>query len=467
MELLFYKGNEMLFHHRGGCFSFIVGIALLIGISHGVSKENSTSLIKEYVSYVEGVLGDAVSGKTSDDEKETSGLFHLPKLTWEENKEPSLSDGGPGAGSRDDDSHGSFIEGQTGNTEERTSDTAASEKPGESTSDLSMYYCYGQLSLDEQRLYRQVLYAIENRVKQPVSTLDTSVLTRIYTTVMADHPEIFYVEGVNYTITSVGGVATSLELEAKYTMTSEEVDAWREKVEETVQMILSAIPSDADEYMKAKLVYDYLVANTDYVEGADENQNILSVFFNHKSVCNGYAKAAALLYQRLGMPSSVITGQAAGGLHAWNFLRVNGAWYLLDVTWGETDATNAENSNASDGTLGFTRYDYFLLPTEWMNQDHTPDGDLPIPVCFETKDNYFVRNGLYLTEADVGTVGKQVSAAIKAGLPAVQFRTADRAVLEQLMAKLFTNHEIYDYLHGKSSIRYSTNEAENVLTIIF
>ena len=250
-------------------------------------------------------------------------------------------------------------------------------------------------------------------------------------------------------------------------MTEEEAAAWQQRVEETVQMILSQVPSDADEYTKAKLVYDYLVTNTDYVEGADENQNILSVFFNHKSVCNGYAKAAALLYQRLGMPSSVITGQAAGGLHAWNFLRVNGAWYLLDVTWGETDATNAENSNASDGTLGFTRYDYFLLPTEWMNQDHTPDGDLPIPVCFETKDNYFVRNGLYLTEADVGTVGKQVSAAIKAGLPAVQFRTADRAVLEQLMAKLFTNHEIYDYLHGKSSIRYSTNEAENVLTIIF
>ena len=453
----------MFVHHRGGCFSLIIGIALLLGISHGVSKESSSSLLKEYAAYVEDTLRELVSGKENGSERESSGLFELPKLPGGESTEGSKDDGGIGAEDDADSGSGSFTEGQTGSTEE----AAESVKPGESASDLSMYYCYGQLSEDEQRLYRQVLYAIEHRVKQPVSTLDTTLLTRIYTTVMADHPEIFYVEGVNYTITSVGGVATSLELEAKYTMTEEEAAAWQQRVEETVQMILSQVPSDADEYTKAKLVYDYLVTNTDYVEGADENQNILSVFFNHKSVCNGYAKAAALLYQRLGMPSSVITGQAAGGLHAWNFLRVNGAWYLLDVTWGETDATNAENSNASDGTLGFTRYDYFLLPTEWMNQDHTPDGDLPIPVCFETKDNYFVRNGLYLTEADVGTVGKQVSAAIKAGLPAVQFRTADRAVLEQLMAKLFTNHEIYDYLHGKSSIRYSTNEAENVLTIIF
>lgn len=67
----------MFFHHRGGCFSLIIGIALLLGISHGVSKESSSSLLKEYAGYVEDTLRELVSGKENGSERKAADFSNF------------------------------------------------------------------------------------------------------------------------------------------------------------------------------------------------------------------------------------------------------------------------------------------------------------------------------------------------------------------------------------------------------
>ena len=50
--------------------------------------------------------------------------------------------------------------------------------------------------------------------------------------------------------------------------------------------------------------------NVEYQMGTEQNQNIISVFLNKKTVCQGYANATQYLLTLLGIPAVVVTGTA-------------------------------------------------------------------------------------------------------------------------------------------------------------
>ncbi len=61
--------------------------------------------------------------------------------------------------------------------------------------------------------------------------------------------------------------------------------------------------------------------------------------------CRDYASLFALWARELGVETRIVTGLAylgdqrsAFGLHAWNEVRVNGAWLVVDPTWGQAPA---------------------------------------------------------------------------------------------------------------------------------
>ena len=105
-------------------------------------------------------------------------------------------------------------------------------------------------------------------------------------------------------------------------------------------------PGGDDQYAKAKYVYERVIDMTEYEVGSPDNQNICSVFINGRSVCQGYAKAAQLLLNRLGVKTTLVTGTVSAGdrpqaRHAWNLTSVNGRDYFFDVTWGDSSFQQA------------------------------------------------------------------------------------------------------------------------------
>ena len=67
-----------------------------------------------------------------------------------------------------------------------------------------------------------------------------------------------------------------------------------------------------------------------YDLNAENNQNIISVFLEGRTVCQGYACATKYLMDLLDIPCTIVTGTANGEPHAWNLIELDGAYYYMD-----------------------------------------------------------------------------------------------------------------------------------------
>ena len=85
---------------------------------------------------------------------------------------------------------------------------------------------------------------------------------------------------------------------------------------------------------KIKYVYNWIGNHTKYdtiFTNDNKNQTIYSVFLNRNAVCAGFAKAAQVIFQRMGIKSYLVEGYTSG-LHMWNIVEVDGKNYFFDST---------------------------------------------------------------------------------------------------------------------------------------
>lgn len=151
-------------------------------------------------------------------------------------------------------------------------------------------YVYGQLTEEEQLVYDEMLDAILNhREEVAVATLDKDVLAKMYEAIMADYGGLFWVDGYSYTEYSCAGVLTGLKFAPKYTMDETARQETQAAIDEKVDVLLGGISSEDSDYQKARFIFDTLVRTVNYDLNAENNQNIISVFLEGRTVCQGYA----------------------------------------------------------------------------------------------------------------------------------------------------------------------------------
>lgn len=93
------------------------------------------------------------------------------------------------------------------------------------------------------------------------------------------------------------------------------------------------------------------------------DHNILGIVLNKAAVCEGYAKAYLLLTRYYNINSINVVGIAGEvgnqGGHAWNYTKIDGKWYGVDVTWDDQN---------------IIYYTYFLASKSTMESEHSPYG---------------------------------------------------------------------------------------------
>lgn len=327
-----------------------------------------------------------------------------------------------------------------------------------------IYYTYHHLSAPEQALYLEILDALTAMSGEvSVSTLDSALLDRVFEYVLNDHPELFYVEGFQYTEHFIGDALTQITFAGTYSMTRDEARRSLVDIEKTLSGCMHEVPLNEDEYSTVKYLYEYLIDNTEYDKDAENNQNICSVFLGGRSVCQGYAKAMQYMLQKVGMQSVLVTGYTGTERHAWNLVRVNGCYYYLDPTWGDASYTydGSETQQAEDAVfLPPVNYDYFLVTTDELSKTHTFEDTAALPVCDSTQDNYYVREGLYFDHYDRGQLENIFDSDAVKMADYVTLKCADEQVYREMIAAVIDDRQIFGIIHtNEGTISYASNEA--------
>ena len=195
------------------------------------------------------------------------------------------------------------------------------------------------------------------------------------------------------------------------------------------------------------------------------------MFIDHRSVCNGYSKAAQYLLNKLGIKCTLVTGtvntkKSSGVRHAWNLVLCNDAYYYLDVTWGDSSYQIGNGENADTTKLPEVNYDYLNVTTDEISKNHVISDEIYMPVCNSMTDNYYVREDEYFTSAELVLVGELFDRRYQDGSSNVVIKCATADIYDQLFEQLITQRKVFDYLQGDtSSVSYTTFADTN--TIIF
>ena len=322
-------------------------------------------------------------------------------------------------------------------------------------------YAYSVLDDETKAVYDQVLDAILSyETEVTVSTEDSDVLQNAYDAVMADYGGLFWVYGYQANTYHTGNTVLGLTFSPTYTMTQSEQETMQAQIDQVVEQWLADLPADASDYDKAKYVYELLIQNCDYDVNSENNQNIISVFINGSTVCQGYADATQYLLNVLGIQSCVIVGTANNESHAWNLVRLDGEYYFIDTTWG-----NSTYSDATDDK--FINYAYLNITSEEISQNHTAEMNITIPECSATADNYYVVEGLLFGEGELSGAGTVIGNAYQNGESTVSLKFRSSTAYQAAFQYFITQSHIADYCPGMQTIRYIELQSSNVLTIIF
>lgn len=311
-------------------------------------------------------------------------------------------------------------------------------------------YAYENLGQEEKQVYDEILSTILNhQEKMMLSSIDTEVMRKAYTAVCADYGGLFWVNGYVFTKYMQGDEQVGLEFAPSYTMTEEERQQIQQQIDKVVEQWLGNISITDTDYAKVKYIYELLSTNTEYAEEAPDSQNIISVFLNGQTVCQGYACAAQYLLKQLGIQSVIVSGTALGEAHAWNLFQMNGAYYYMDVTWGRGKYVEDTVENY------FVDYKYMTMTTEEMLQEHIPEGELNLPECTAVADNYYRKEGAYIEEWNTETIGAYFTQAYEEK-QMVSVRFANSQLYDKAINYFFEEGNVAQYCPDVQEINYIT-----------
>ena len=324
-------------------------------------------------------------------------------------------------------------------------------------------YAYQTLNDTAKEVYHEILTTIlEHKEKIEVSTLDVDVLEEAYRALCADYGGLYWVSGYVYTQYSKGGEPTGMEFQPKYTMDEAEREEIQQQIDASVEELLAGISVSDSDYAKAKYVFEILVQNVDYDAAAENNQNIISAFLNRATVCQGYACATQYLLRLLGIQSTIVTGNANGESHAWNLVRLDGEYYYMDTTWGNSRYLDSDSQMEK-----YVNYSYLAITSEEISRTHILDNSFKLPECTHTENNFFRKENRYYEAWSPEQIGALLAESWNAGGGDVSVKFASSDLYEQALQYFITDQHIADYCENISSIFYLEDKEMYVLTFHF
>ncbi len=333
-------------------------------------------------------------------------------------------------------------------------------------------YYFKQLNEEEQRVYRELLKGIRAREKDFYLTLsqDDSI-DRCYHAVLKDHPEIFWVHNHEKIYKTTYSDSDYCTFTPGYIYTESEISEIQNAMEAGFQEVSSLIPADASDYEKVRIVYTYVIDNTQY-QASDDDQSIAGVFWKKEAVCAGYAGAVQYLLERIGVPCIYVDGSTQGSTegHAWNIVKLDGEYYYVDATNG--DQPDFLNGNAAQLEEHKTIiYDYLCPFPEEYEKKYIRSEELIVPDCTAKDMNFYVLNQGCFDGYDWETIYDYCKMRLDNGAAVVRFKFSNQEAFAAACNELLDNGEVqnvaqyYMKQNGLGQVEYHYGVLDNFYTI--
>lgn len=333
-------------------------------------------------------------------------------------------------------------------------------------------YYFKQLNEEEQRVYRELLKGIRAREKDFYLTLsqDDSI-DRCYHAVLKDHPEIFWVHNHEKIYKTTYSDSDYCTFTPGYIYTESEISEIQNAMEAGFQEVSSLIPADASDYEKVRIVYTYVIDNTQY-QASDDDQSIAGVFWKKEAVCAGYAGAVQYLLERIGVPCIYVDGSTQGSTegHAWNIVKLDGEYYYVDATNG--DQPDFLNGNVAQLEEHKTIiYDYLCPFPEEYEKKYIRSEELTVPDCTAKDMNFYVLNQGCFDGYDWETIYDYCKMRLDNGAAVVRFKFSNQEAFAAACNELLDNGEVqnvaqyYMKQNGLGQVEYHYGVLDNFYTI--
>lgn len=331
-------------------------------------------------------------------------------------------------------------------------------------------YAFECIDTNEKEVYTEIyrmLIGFKTDVELP--TLDTDLMDHAFSCVLIDHPEIFYVKGYSLKTYTRGNIIEKITMSGNYTMEPAQAKSYAMAIEAYVQKCETNIPNPDDEYEAVKGVYEYIINNTEYDLEAENNQNILSVFLDHRSVCQGYAKATQYILNDMGIFCTLVEGHGKNNeSHVWNLVRINGNYYYVDTTWGDASYSLISSDDYIQSTMPVPdiNYDYLCITTKDLLVNHEIVEIVPVPLCTSMDDNYYVRSGYYFTYVDDSQLRAAFDKGYADNLITLTIKCANANIYHDMREYLLSEEKIFNYLKENTASYVEIEEQNEIMVYL-
>ena len=170
--------------------------------------------------------------------------------------------------------------------------------------------------------------------------ISRSEIKNIYFSFATRHPELLIRTVFRYRYNNNNIILTILP---DYIFDSVEQDNkarlfMQEKINEYV-VLTSQFDSPLE---KLLAVHDKMVENYKYDYSATSDDilpfHAYGIFKNNTAVCQGYAQAYYMILRELGIEANFCRSDSIN--HLWNYVKLDGKWYHVDVTWDDPNKTD-------------------------------------------------------------------------------------------------------------------------------
>lgn len=161
----------------------------------------------------------------------------------------------------------------------------------------------------------------------------------------------------------------------------------KQVLEAATKILEARITPDMSDYDKEAVLYLWLATHVDYDQSHYEKKGAPRTSYEPygpliegKGVCLGFAETFRLLMDMAGVECITVTGAGFQNRenHAWNMVRLNGAWYCVDPTW---DQDNSKRDFQGFQEIGLDQYftyfnvtsDFMALTNHQWDYDNTPE----------------------------------------------------------------------------------------------